>query len=198
MAHNDPICHCCGQGFVERKELPMIPAELAELKKSHFLALILDNEVTVGHFVTEPPLAWLRLVQRDGVFQIADGYPSRLTAEQADFEMTNWDEVSLPAIARLLGELGEGVDYVVIGNNAGQGLPLARSLPNESANQRAAVVYAQRLPELKHYEQLGYRAFWRREQAVNHLNELARHAGRPLALGLINTIQHNEANYHTP
>ena len=176
----------------------MIPAELAELQKSYFLALILDNEVTVGHFVTEPPAAWLRLVQRGGIFQIADGYPNWLTAEQAEFEMTNWDEVSLPAIGRLLEELDDSVDYIVIGNNAGQGLPLARSFPNASAHQRAAVVYAQGLPELKHYEQLGYRRFWRRDQAVNHLNELAREAGRPLALGLVNTIQHNETNYHTP
>jgi hypothetical protein len=176
----------------------MIAAELAELKKSYFLALILDNEVTVGHFVTEPPLAWLRLVQRGGIFQIADGYPNQLTAEQADFEMTNWDEVSLPAIGRLLGQVDGTVDYIVIGNNAGQGLPLARSLSNESANRRTAIIYAQRLPELKHYEQVGYRTFWRRDQAVNHLNELARNAGRPLALGLVNTIQHNETNYHTP
>jgi hypothetical protein len=60
------------------------------------------------------------------------------------------------------------------------------------------VIYAQRLPELKQYEQLGYRTFWRRDQAVLHLMELARQAGRPLALALVNTIQHNEANYHSP
>lgn len=176
----------------------MLQAELAEFKKKYFLALVLDNEVTVGHFVRQPPLPWLRLVQRGGIFQIADGYPSQLNAQQAEFEMTNWDEVSLPAIGRLLAQLDGAADYVVIGNNAGQGLPLAQSLPVHFASQRAAIIYAQRLPELKHYEQLGYRTFWRREQAVNKLNEIAVNAGRPLALGLINTIQHNEANYHTP
>lgn len=176
----------------------MIPAELAYLKKDYFLALILDNEVTVGHFVALRPLPWLRLVQRAGVFQKAEGYPNELTAEQAAFEMTNWDEVSLPAIGRLLAELGDSSDYVVIGNNAGQGLQLARNLPAQSANSRAAVIYAQRLPELKQYEQLGYRTFWQRDQAVMHLLELARQAGRPLALAFVNTIQHNETNYHSP
>jgi hypothetical protein len=176
----------------------MIPAELGHLRKDHFLALILDNEVTVGHFVTVRPLPWLRLVQRAGVFQKGEGYPNELTAAQAEFEMTNWDEVSLPAIGRLLAELDDSSDYVVIGNNAGQGLPLARNLPAQFANSRAAVIYAQRLPELKQYEQLGYRTFWRRDQAVMHLLELARQAGRPLALAFVNTIQHNETNYHSP
>jgi hypothetical protein len=171
---------------------------LAQFRKKYFLALILDNEVTVGHFVTEPPLPWLRLVQRGGVFEIADGYPKQLNAPQAQFEMTNWDEVSLPAIRRFLAELDAAADYVVIGNNAGQGLPLAQSLPGDIAGGRAAVIYAEHLPELKLYEQLGYRTFWRRGQAVFQLDELARTTGRPLALALINTIQHNEANYHTP
>jgi len=172
--------------------------ELAELKKNYFVALILDNEVTVSHFVTAPALPWLRLIQRAGIYRVADGYPSRLTAEQAQFEMTNWDEVSWPAIQRLLGQVGAHVDYVVIGNNAGQGLPLARSLPGELVNRRAAVIYAQRLPELAEYQQLGYRIFWRRDEAVVQLLDLARSAARPLALVLINTIQHNETNYHSP
>jgi hypothetical protein len=176
----------------------MIPAPLAELTKHYFLALILDNEVTVGQFVMEPPLPWLRLIQRSGVFEIAAGYPNRLNAQQAEFEMTNWDEVSLPAICRLLGEIDQAVDYVVIGNNAGQGLPLAQSLTGEMVSQRAAIIYAQRLPEIKLYEQLGYRNFWPRDQAVVHLDDLARKAGRPLALAFINTIQHNAANFHTP
>lgn len=86
-----------------------------------FIALILDNEVTVGEFVTAPPLPWIRLVQRNGVFQVAEGYPSVLTAAQAKFEMRNWDEVSWSAIARALAEL-DTVDYVLFGNNAGQAL----------------------------------------------------------------------------
>jgi hypothetical protein len=176
----------------------LIEAELGALKNKHFVVVILDNEVTVGHFVTEPPLPWLRLIQRAGIFQVAQGYPSFLTAAQARFEMTNWDEVSLPAIQRLLGQLVDAVDYIVIGNNAGQGLPLARSLHGAAAASRAAVIYAERLPEIKQYEQLGYRTYWRRDQAVVNLLALARSAGRSLALALINTIQHNEANYHAP
>src|ERR671918_173802 len=105
--------------------------ELQSLSGDRFVALILDNEVTVGEFVTAPPLPWIRLVQRNGVFQVAAGYPTVLTAVQAKFEMRNWDEVSWPAIARALAELDDSVDYVLFGNNAGQGLPLAQSLvPN--------------------------------------------------------------------
>ncbi len=176
----------------------MLQTELTELKKKYYVALILDNEVTVGHFVTEPPLPWLRLIQRGGIFQIADGYPAQLNARQAKFEMTNWDEVSLPAIGRFLAQLNDAVDYCVFGNNAGQGLPLAKSLPAEWASRSAAVIYAQRLPELKLYEQIGYRTFWRRDQAAALLGELACNAARPLALAFVNTIQHNEANYHRP
>jgi hypothetical protein len=124
----------------------MVEARLAELKKRYFLALILDNEVTVGHFVTQPPLPWLRLIQRAGIFQMGEGYPAQLSAQQAEFEMTHWDEVSVPAICSWLGELNDAVDYFVIGNNAAQGLPLARSLPAKTARQSAAVIYAQRLP----------------------------------------------------
>jgi hypothetical protein len=176
----------------------MFPPQLAELKKRYFLALILDNEVTVGHFVTEPPLPWLRLAQRGGIFDIAGDYPNHLTAQQAEFETTNWDEVSLPAIRRLLGQIDHGADYVIIGNNAGQGLPLAQAMTAAMVGERAAVVYAHHLPELSLYEELGYRQFWRRDQAVLRLNELARSAARPLALALVNTIQHNAANFHTP
>jgi hypothetical protein len=99
--------------------------ELLRLSADRYIALILDNEVTVGEFVTTPPLPWVRMIQRGGVFQIAEGYPNALTAAQAKFEMTNWDEVSLPVIKRALAEL-DGVDYVLFGNNAGQGLPLAK------------------------------------------------------------------------
>ena len=95
----------------------------------HFIALILDNEVTVGEFVATPPLSWTRLVQRSSTFEIAEGYPNILTAAQAKFEMTNWDQVSLPAIMRALAEQDDSVDYFLFGNNAGQGFPLAQSLP---------------------------------------------------------------------
>jgi hypothetical protein len=173
-------------------------AELSRLSADHFVALILDNEVTVGHFVTSPPLPWSRLIQRNGVFQLAEGYPTVLTTAQARFEMTNWDEVSPPAIMRALAELDGAVDYVLLGNNAGQGLPLARRLPQDLIGSHAAIIYGESLPEIKEYESMGYRAFFRRSQAAARLLELAKSAGRPPSLSFINTIQHNEFNYHDP
>jgi hypothetical protein len=172
--------------------------ELQRLSADRFVALILDNEVTVGEFVTAPPLPWIRLVQRNGVFQVAAGYPTVLTAAQAKFEMRNWDEVSWPAIARALAELDGSVDYVLFGNNAGQGLPLAQSLTPKLIGDHAAVIYANSLPEKSAYEALGYRDFFRRSEAVARLLEIAKNAGRPLALCFVNTIQHNELNYHDP
>ncbi|HEX6437135.1 MAG TPA: hypothetical protein VF182_08380, partial [Candidatus Binatia bacterium] len=65
--------------------------DLAARRASHFLALILDNEVTVGEFVTEPPLRWTRCIQRNGLFQVAQAYPTLLTEAQAKVEMRNWD-----------------------------------------------------------------------------------------------------------
>jgi hypothetical protein len=165
---------------------------------NQFVALILDNEVTVGEFVTSPPLSWARLVQRNGLFQIAEGYPNILTAAQAKFEMTNWDEVSLPAIMRALAVLDGAVDYVLIGNNAGQGLPLAQCLTPQLVSERAAVIYAQSLPEITAYQKLGYRTFFRRSEAAARLAERAHNAGQPLALCFVNTIQHNQFNYHDP
>jgi hypothetical protein len=165
---------------------------------NQFVALILDNEVTVGEFVTSPPLSWARLVQRNGLFQIAEGYPNILTAAQAKFEMTNWDEVSLPAIMRALAVLDGAVDYVLIGNNAGQGLPLAQSLTPQLVSERAAVIYAQSLPEITAYQKLGYRTFFRRSEAAARLAERVHNAGQPLALCFVNTIQHNQFNYHDP
>src|SRR5215475_9988559 len=112
--------------------------ELLPLSADQFVALILDNEVTVGEFVTTPPLAWTRLVQRNGIFQVAAGYPTILNATQAKFEMRNWDEVSLLAIMRGLEGPDDSVDYVIFGNNAGQGLSLAQSLAANSIRNRAA------------------------------------------------------------
>ncbi len=172
---------------------------LAAHRADRYVALILDNEVTVGEFVTEPPLPWIRIVQREGVFQIADGYPNTLTAAQGNFEMKNWDEVSLPGIMRTLGDIGSALDFVVIGNNAGQGLPLAQALPQALRRpDQSAIIYAASLPEQSVYEHLGYRAFCRRRETAARLLALAKEAGRPLALYFINSIQHNELNYHDP
>jgi hypothetical protein len=171
---------------------------LATHGADRYVALILDNEVTVGEFVTTPPLPWTRIVQLHGVFQIADGYPTTLTAAQGNFEMKNWDQVSLPGIMRTLGEVGDALDFVVIGNNAGQGLPLAQALPQTLRPDRSAIIYAASLPEQSAYEQLGYRCFIRRRETAARLLTLAKAAGRPLALYFMNSIQHNELNYHDP
>lgn len=171
---------------------------LTQLSANQFVVLILDNEVTVGHFVTTPPLPWTRLTQRNGNYQTAEEYPSLLTTAQAKFEMRNWDEVSLPTIMRAVAKMDDSVDYVLFGNNAGQGLPLARSLPPNLVGNRAAIIYGESLPEIKEYQKMGYRTFFRRSEAASLLLELANSAGRPLALFFINTIQHNQFNYHDP
>lgn len=173
-------------------------AELGRLPDHPFVTLILDNEVTLGHFVTAPPLPWVRLTRRDGLYRVAEGYPALLTAEQARFEMKNWDQVSLPGIMDALRGLDDSVDYVLIGNNAGQGFPFAESLPPALISGCAAVIYGESLPEIKEYERIGCRTSFRRDRAVFHLLELAGSAGRPLALYFINTIQHNRFNYHDP
>jgi hypothetical protein len=99
---------------------------------------------------------------------------------------------------RMLADLDDSVGYVIFGNNAGQGLPLAKSLRSDFIGERAAVIYASSLPEIDAYKRLGYRAFFPRSGAVARLIGLAESARRPLALCFINTIQHNELNYHDP
>ena len=47
--------------LTEEKDTMTLTDELAEHKAQRFVALILDNEVTVGEFVTRPPLPWTRL-----------------------------------------------------------------------------------------------------------------------------------------
>jgi hypothetical protein len=174
-----------------------LDAELARLSENRFGVLLLVNDVTVGHFVARPPLPWTRLTRRDGGYRAAEGYPAVLSELQARGEMRNWDQVSLQGIALALQDLADGARYVLLGNNAGQGLPLARSLP-EKMIDRAAIIYGENLPEQKEYEKLGYRTFFPRSESVARLAELAASAGLPLALFFINTIQHNPFNYHDP
>ena len=175
-----------------------IVSELASCRARQFVALILDNEVTVGEFVTEPPLPWARIVQQGGVFQIAQGYPQPLDAALGNAEMKNWDDVSLPGIVRTLATLADAVDYIVIGNNAGQGLPLAQVVPLELRASRSGIIYANSLPEQSAYERLGYRNFFRRPETAPRLLAAAEAKNRPLALYFMNTIQHNTMNYHDP
>jgi hypothetical protein len=77
-------------------------------------------------------------------------------------------------------------------------LPLAEALPEPLRATRGVVVYGSSLPERADYEAAGYRRFCPRSNLVAHLAEAAEAAVRPLALGFINTIEHNERNYHTP
>jgi hypothetical protein len=171
--------------------------ELGRLSTNRCGVLILDNEVTVGHFVASPPLPWTRLTRRDGRYQAAAGYPVPLTEAQARLEMRNWDDVSLHGITDALQDLADGVHYVLIGNNAGQGLPLARSLPQKMIG-RAAIIYGQSLPEQQEYENMGYRTFFPRRESAARLIHLATSARLSLVLFFINTIQHNVFNYHDP
>lgn len=175
-----------------------LSAELAPSFMGCFSVLILDNEVTVENFVAAPPLPWGRLVESQGEYRMAEGYPCALSLEQAEREKLYWDRVSITGIANALGALGEGLDYVVFGNNAGQGLPLARALPVEWRAEKSAVLYGSSLPERKAYEEEGYRTFRPRADLLPHVKPLAEAAGRPLVLAFINTIQHNEENYHVP
>ena len=172
--------------------------DLSTRRTNYFLALILDNEVTTGEFVTKPPLHWTRFIQRNGLFQVAEGYPTLLTEAQAKLEMRNWDNVSLEAIIAALPAFAESVDYIIFGNNAGQGFPLAQSLPSSLIADQAAVVYAESLPQMSRYRQIGFRNFFRRSEATERLVDLAMKSQRPLELLFINTIQHNETNYHDP
>ncbi len=172
--------------------------EISRILANQFVTLILDNEVTVGHFVTSPQLPWTRVTQLKGQYQVPQGSPVLLTAEQTKIEMKTWDEVSLQGIVSALKELGDSVDYVLIGNNAGQGLPLAQGLPQNLIVDHAGIIYGESLAERKAYEQMGYRSFYPRAKAIANLLELAKGRGRPLTLVFITTIQHNEFNYHDP
>ena len=175
-----------------------LATQLRQARNQQFVALILDNEVTVGEFVAAPPLPWARIVQQGGAFQIAEGYPKVLDAALGKAEMKNWDEVSLPGIVRNLAELTDAVDYIVIGNNAGQGLPLAQAVPQELRATRSGIIYASSLPEQSAYERLGYQNFFHRYETSPRLLAASEAKGRPLALYFMNTIQHNTMNYHDP
>ena len=173
-------------------------AELSLLFSHQYGVLLLDNEVTVGHFVTQPPVVWSRLVQQDGVYQVPHGYPVPLTAEQAQREMRIWDPVSIPGIMTALQQLRESVDTIVIGNNAGQGLPLAEKLPAILRGSRAAIIYGESLPETRAYQESGYSTLLKRSALLNHLFSQSKSARLPLAVAFMNTIQHDASNFHEP
>lgn len=174
-----------------------ISSELLRLFAPNFRVLILDNEVTLDAFVTEPPLPWARLIASDGAYHIPEDYPTALTMAEADREEMNWDKVSNQEICAGLQTLSDGADLIAFGNNAAQGFPLAASLP-EALRDRGVIVYGRSLPEQPAYEQLGYRRFCARSDLLSIVSEQAKAAGRPAALAFINTIEHNDQNYHVP
>ena len=137
------------------------------------------------------------MVYAEDGYRIAEGYPHRLDAASAKREMTNWDQVNLDGIRRALQQRNDAVDCFVIGNNAGQGLPLAAAL-NETQRAQAIVIFGTGLPERDRYRALGYGQFCARADLMPLLLERAHAAGRRLSLAFINTIQHNESNYHDP
>lgn len=175
-----------------------IPVQLATCFANHFQVLILDNEVTLDAFVAEPPLPWVRLTESNGAYRISEPYPTALTQAESDREELNWDRVSETVMCAGLRELDASVDMVVFGNNAGQGLPLARALPATLRAEHGTIVYGRSLPEQAAYEAEGYRRFCARGDLLSVVAPLAKMSGRPPALSFINTIEHNERNYHAP
>jgi hypothetical protein len=175
-----------------------LSAQLATYFLDHFRVLILDNEVTLDAFVAEPPLPWARLTAVDGAYRVADGYPTALTKAESDREELNWDRVSNAAICAGLQALDASVDLVAFGNNAGQGLALANAMPKFLRAEHGAIIYGKSLPEQQVYEAAGYRRFCARDDLLSIVMPLAKRAGREPALAFINTIEHNEQNYHAP
>ena len=174
-----------------------IASELLRLFEPNFRVLILDNEVTLDAFVTDPPLPWARLVSKQDTYRVADGYPTVLTMAEADREEMNWDKVSNIAMSTDLQELSDGVDLIAFGNNAAQGFLLANDLP-AALRSRGVIIYGRSLPEQPAYEQIGYSQFCTRTDLLSVIEVKAVAAGRPASLAFINTIGHNDQNYHVP
>ena len=163
---------------------------------NHYRVLILDNEVTADAFVIEPPLPWVRLMSDGGPYLVNKGYPTVLDLAEADREELNWDAVDNLLINSELQSLDEVVHLIAIGNNAGQGMPLAKSVPQSLRSHRGVVIFGSSLPEQSQYEALGYSQFCARTGLLSLAIPLA--AGLPIALAFINTIEHNNQNYHAP
>lgn len=172
--------------------------QIATCFPDHFRVLVLDNEVTVDAFVADPPLPWARLTATDGAYRIGADYPTVLTQAEADREELNWDRVSGELIISALQALDEEIDLVAFGNNAAQGLPLALALPETLRAGGGVIIYGRSLPEQALYEAAGYRRFCARDELLSVVMPLAQQSHRPPALAFINTIEHNERNYHAP
>lgn len=172
-----------------------ISDQISRLFPGCFKVLILDNEVTLDAFITEPPLRWARLINKDGQYTIPDIYPTVMNKKESDREEMNWDRVDLGLLRTNLEDLNHSVDLVAIGNNASQGLPLANSLPPTIRSDNAAVIYGTSLPEQSIYQGIGYNTFCPRDDL---LRTASQRTEKEIALCFINTIEHNEQNYHAP
>ncbi len=172
-----------------------ISDQISRLFPGCFKVLILDNEVTLDAFITEPPLRWARLINQDGQYTIPDIYPTVMNKKESDREEMNWDRVDLGLLRTNLEDLNHSVDLVAIGNNASQGLPLANSLPPTIRSDNAAVIYGTSLPEQSIYQGIGYNTFCPRDDL---LRTASQRTEKEIALCFINTIEHNEQNYHAP
>ena len=172
-----------------------IADQINRLFPGYFTILILDNEVTLDAFITEPPLKRARLVNQNGQYTIPKNYPTSMTKYESDREEMNWDRVDLAVLRTNLRELDHSVDLVAIGNNASQGLPLAEDLPPTIRSDNAAVIYGTTLPEQAIYQAIGYKTFCTRDDL---LKTAAQRTEKEIALCFINTIEHNDQNYHAP
>ena len=172
-----------------------IADQINRLFPGYFTILILDNEVTLDAFITDPPLKWARLVNQNGQYTIPKIYPTSMTKDESDREEMNWDRVDLAVLRTNLRELDHSVDLVAIGNNASQGLPLAEDLPPTIRSDNAAVIYGTTLPEQAIYQAIGYKTFCTRDDL---LKTAAHRTEKEIALCFINTIEHNDQNYHAP
>jgi hypothetical protein len=94
--------------------------------------------------------------------------------------------------------LDDSVDLVAVGNNASQGLPLAEALPAEMRKDNAAIIYGTSLPEQPIYQAIGFQTFCSRYDLLETASTAAQQTGQEIALCFINTIEHNEQNYHAP
>ncbi len=121
-----------------------------------------------------------------------------LNAALGKAEMRNWDEVSLHGMVRTLAELTDAVDYVVIGNNAGQGLPLAQAVP-QALRATPRESFRQQLARTERLRTVGLSEFL---SPLRDFAALARGGGSDRAgrwrLYFMNSIQHNTMNYHDP
>ena len=172
-----------------------IAEQINRLFPGCFTILILDNEVTLDAFITDPPLKWARLVNQNGQYTIPKIYPTSMTKDESDREEMNWDRVDLAVLRTNLRELDHSVALVAIGNNASQGLPLAEDLPPTIRSDNAAVIYGTTLPEQAIYQAIGYKTFCTRDDL---LKTAAQRTEKEIALCFINTIEHNDQNYHAP